>query len=149
MRRLSSTPSGLYHVGGLPRANSEWTRCSSGVIASLDERTNAMQSLPLLMAMPRREVHTSLSVWFCGLASRKHISPNNLGRTTKASGILGRVKRIEYGFFPAEIPAIEFAVKKYHPMPAATGLPHFKFQAKHCSNRFYVSWRQISRFGYA
>ena len=83
------------------------------------------------------------------LEPRKHISPDNLGRTTKASGILGRVKRIEYGFFPAEIPAIEFAVKKYHPMPAATGLPHFKFQAKHCSNRFYVSWRPISRFGYA
>ena len=104
-----------------------------------------MQECHAIPPLLRREVRTFLSVWFCGLAPRNRVSSDNLSRTTRASGILGRVKRIEYGFFPAEIPAIESAVKKYHPMPAATSLPHFEFQANHCSNRFYVSSGPISR----
>jgi hypothetical protein len=97
---------------------------------------------PATAAAGGAHVSVGLVLW---LAPRNRISSDNLSRMTRVSGILGRIERVEYGFFPAEIPAIEFAVKKYHPMPAAAGLPHFEFQEKHCSNRFYVSWGQISR----
>jgi hypothetical protein len=60
-----------------------------------------------------------------------HFSSNNLCIATATSSILGRIKRVEYGFFPAEIPAIKPAAHKHHPVPATAGLANLEFETGH------------------
>ena len=58
--------------------------------------------------------------------NRKPIRSHNLDCMTRPSRILSRIKRVENGLLSAEIPAIEPAAKKHHPVPPAAGLAHFE-----------------------
>ena len=62
----------------------------------------------------------------------KPVRSHNFDCMTDPSCILSRIKCVENGLLSAEIPAIEPAATKHHPVPPTSSLAHFECQAGHC-----------------